>query len=162
MGSYVEDAEGPAPDAPALGPRIAKLSEDMLSMSTEALEIVIVDQEGKPLTASNEECRYFEGPWMHKYNGKYYLSYSTGTTHKLVYATGDNPMGPFTFQGTILPPVLGWTTHHSIVQFKDKWYLFYHDCSLSGGVDYKRCVKFAELTYNSDGTIRMIDPYPEK
>lgn len=161
-GSYVELAEGPAPDAPAIGPKVTKLSEDMLSMASEPLEISIVDQEGNPLTAGDEERRYFEGPWMHKYNGKYYLSYSTGTTHKLVYAIGDNPKGPFTFQGTILPPVMGWTTHHSIVQFREKWYLFYHDCSLSGGVDYKRCVKFAELTYNPDGTIRMIDPYPEK
>jgi len=27
----------------------------------------------------------------------------------------------------ILTPVLGWTTHHSIVEHKEKWWLFYHD-----------------------------------
>ncbi|MNJ73912.1 Xylosidase/arabinosidase [compost metagenome] len=68
-------------------------------------------------------------------------------------------MGPYVYKGTILTPVLGWTTHHSIVQFKDKWYLFYHDCSLSGGADNKRSVKFTELKYNEDGTIQTIDPY---
>lgn len=162
-GEFIENAaDGPSPDEPALGPRIARLSEDMLSLDSEVVEISIVDKEGKPLTAGDEDRRYFEGPWIHKYNNKYYLSYSTGSTHKLVYAIGDNPLGPYVFQGTILPPVIGWTTHHSIVQFQEKWYLFYHDCSLSGGVDYKRSVKYAELTYHSDGTIRMIDPYPNR
>lgn len=55
---------------------------------------------------------------MHKYNGKYYFSYSTGDTHRLCYAIGDNPYGPFTYQGVILTPVVGWTTHHAIVEYK--------------------------------------------
>jgi beta-xylosidase len=160
-GTYVEDAEGPAADAPAIGPRVAELSEDMLSFKQVPQEITIVDENGKPLTAGDEDRRYFEGPWMHKYNGKYYLSYSTGSTHKLVYAIGDSPTGPFEFKGTILTPVLGWTTHHSIVEFEGKWYLFYHDASLSGGVDHKRSVKFTELKYNEDGTIVTIE-YPVK
>lgn len=87
-------------------------------------------------------------------------SYSTGTTHKIVYAVGEDPYGPFTFKGTILTPVIGWTTHHSIVRYRDKWYLFYHDSSLSGGADNKRCVKMAELHYEADGSIRTIDPDP--
>ncbi|MGK9251099.1 glycoside hydrolase family 43 protein [Paenibacillus humicus] len=158
-GEFLADAEGPAPDAPALGPRVARLSDDMLSFQEPPSEVSIVDIDGRPILAGDEDRRYFEGPWMHKYNGKYYLSYSTGTTHKLVYAVGDNPCGPFTFQGTILNPVIGWTTHHSIVEFQGKWYLFYHDSSLSGGADNKRCVKFAELKYKEDGTIETIDPY---
>ncbi|MFB9276209.1 glycoside hydrolase family 43 protein [Cohnella cellulosilytica] len=158
-GEFVADAAGPAPDAPALGPRVAELSDDMLTFKETPREISIVDSSGRPLLAGDEDRRYFEGPWMHKYNGKYYLSYSTGSTHKLVYAIGDNPYGPFVFQGTILTPVIGWTTHHSIVEFQGKWYLFYHDSSLSGGADNKRCVKFTELKYNADGTIRTIEPY---
>ena len=71
--------------------------------------------------------------WMHKYNGKYYFSYSTGDTHFLCYAIGDNPYGPFTYKGVILTPVIGWTTHHSIVEYKGKWYLFHHDSVPSGG-----------------------------
>ncbi|GGG72155.1 glycoside hydrolase family 43 protein [Paenibacillus radicis (ex Gao et al. 2016)] len=158
-GEFIADAEGPAPNAPALGPRVAELSDDMLTFKEAPHEISIVDSSGQPILAGDEERRYFEGPWMHTYNGKYYLSYSTGSTHKLVYAIGDNPYGPFTFQGTILTPVVGWTTHHSIVQFQDRWYLFYHDSSLSGGADNKRCVKYTELKYNADGTIQTIDPY---
>ncbi|MFC0215789.1 glycoside hydrolase family 43 protein [Paenibacillus chartarius] len=158
-GTFEPDASGPAADAPALGPRVALLSDDMLSFQGEPQEISIIDENGNPIVAGDEERRYFEGPWVHKYNGLYYLSYSTGTTHKLVYAVSDNPLGPFTFKGTILTPVIGWTTHHSIVQFEDKWYLFYHDSSLSEGVNHKRCVKFCELHYNEDGTIQTIDPY---
>ncbi len=159
--SFKSDAEGPAADAPAIGPRVAELSDDMLSLKEIPQEIKIVDENGNPITAGDEDRRYFEGPWMHKYNGKYYLSYSTGTTHMLVYAVGDSPKGPFTYKGKILDPVIGWTTHHSIVEFKGKWYLFYHDSSMSGGVNHKRCVKFRELKYNADGTIIPMKPYED-
>lgn len=158
-GTFDENGTEPAVDKPALGPRVAELSDDMLTLKEAAQEISIVDEDGNPILAGDEERRYFEGPWMHKYNGYYYLSYSTGTTHYLVYAISKDPKGPFVYKGRILNPVIGWTTHHSIVQFKDKWYLFYHDSSLSGGVNHKRCVKFTELKYNEDGTIITIDPY---
>ena len=95
---------------------------------------------------------------MHKYHGTYYLSYSTGDTHYLVYATSDKPTGPFTFRGRILTPVLGWTTHHSIVEFGGRWWLYYHDASLSGGISYKRSVKVQELFYEPDGSIRAMSP----
>ena len=144
-GEFVENpAEIPA-DAKALGPQVAKLTDDMLQFADGPEEITIIDENGEPIKAGDEDRRYFEGPWMHKYNGKYYLSYSTGTTHYLVYAIGDSPKGPFTYQGRILEPVIGWTTHHSIVEYEGKWYLFYHDSSLSGGVNHRRCVKFREL-----------------
>ena len=79
-----------------------------------------MDEDGQPILAGDEEKRFFEGPWVHKHNGHYYLSYSTGTTHLLSYAMSKNPQGPFVYKGTILTPVLGWTTHHSIVEFEDK------------------------------------------
>ena len=152
-GKFVADpAEIPA-DAAALGPRVAKLSDDILHITETPMQITILDENGEPIKAGDEDRRYFEGPWMHKYNGKYYLSYSTGTTHYIVYATSDSPKGPFTYQGRILEPVIGWTTHHSIVEWNGKWYLFYHDSSLSGGINHRRCVKFRELKYDADGKI---------
>ncbi|MBU9723584.1 MULTISPECIES: glycoside hydrolase family 43 protein [Bacillaceae] len=156
-GTFKEDAEGPAPDQPALGPIVAEMSDDMLTFKEDPQEIKIVDEDGNPILAGDEERRFFEGPWVHKYNGLYYLSYSTGTTHLIAYAVSKDPMGPFTHKGTILTPVEGWTTHHSIVEFEGKWYLFYHDASLSGGVDHKRSVKFTEIKYNEDGTIQTLD-----
>ena len=160
-GEFVENpAEIPA-DAKALGPQVAKLTDDMLQFADGPEEITILDENGEPIKAGDEDRRYFEGPWMHKYNGKYYLSYSTGTTHYLVYAIGDSPKGPFTYQGRILEPVIGWTTHHSIVEYEGKWYLFYHDSSLSGGVNHRRCVKFRELKYDENGKIIPMKPYDE-
>lgn len=99
----------------------------MLTFGEEVKEIQILDKDGKPLLAGDHDRRFFEASWMHKYKDKYYFSYSTGDTHYLVYAIGDNPYGPFTYQGVILNPVLGWTTHHSIVEFNGHWYLFFHD-----------------------------------
>ena len=59
-----------------------------------------------------------------------------------------------------LQPVLGWTNHHSIVEFGGKWYIFYHDSQRSNGVSHLRNVKGPiELKYNDDGTIQAVDPY---
>jgi hypothetical protein len=143
-------------DVPALLPRVAKLSEDMRSFTSEIQDLAINGADGKLLPADDHERRFFEAAWMHKYNGKYYFSYSTGDTHFLAYATGDSPMGPFTYQGKILDPVQGWTTHHSIVEFKGKWYLFYHDTSLSNK-NHLRCVKVREILYDADGKIKLAD-----
>jgi hypothetical protein len=155
---YAEDNMEPTAHEPALGPRVAKLSADMKQFAEPPREVLIVDENGKPLLAGNHERRYFEGPWMHKHQGRYYLSYSTGDTHFLCYAVGDDPYGPFTYQGQILTPVVGWTTHHSIVEFDGRWWLYYHDSILSG-VTHLRSIKVAELHYDAQGRILTLHPY---
>ncbi len=151
--------EEPLPFEKALGPRVALLSDDMKQFEGTVREISIVDQQGMPLLAGDHERRFFEASWMHKYQGKYYFSYSTGNTHFICYAIGDNPYGPFIYQGRILSPVVGWTSHHSICAFGDKWYLFYHDSILSSGVTHLRSIKLTELTYDKAGKIQLIEPY---
>jgi hypothetical protein len=157
--TYSASSEEPADNEPALGPRIAKLTTDMKQFAETPREVLIVDEAGKPLRAGDHDRRFFEASWVHKYNGKYYFSYSTGNTHFLCYAMGDNPYGPFTYQGQILSPVIGWTTHHSICEFQGKWYLFYHDSILSGGVTHLRSVKVAEIQYDASGCIIPLKPY---
>jgi hypothetical protein len=147
----------PADNEPAISARLAKLSADMLQFAEEPRAVVIQDKDGKPLTNADNKRRFFEASWMHKYNGKYYFSYSTGDTHLLCYATGDNPYGPFTYQGVILTPVVGWTTHHSIAEFKGKWYLFHHDSVPSGGKTWLRSLKVTELEYDGNGAIKTIE-----
>lgn len=146
-------------DEPAIGPRMAMMSNDMLYFDERVRELQIVDENGKPLLGKDHDRRFFEAPWMHKYNGKYYLSYSTGDTHYICYATSGSPTGPFTYRGVVLKPVIGWTNHHSIIEFKGKWYLFYHDSSLSGGKTHLRSIKVMELKYNPDGSIVPMDAY---
>lgn len=147
----------PAATALALAPKMAKLSSDMRHFEAGVKDIQIVDSLGQPLLAGDRNRRFFEASWMHKYNGKYYFSYSTGDTHFIVYAIGNNPYGPFTYKGVILNPVQGWTTHHSIVEVDGKWYLFYHDTELSGKT-HLRNIKVTELYYRPDGSIETINP----
>lgn len=153
----IECGAEPADDEDALCAKVALLGDGMLEFAEEPKDIVILDEDGKPLKAGDHDRRYFEGPWMHKYKGKYYFSYSTGNTHKLCYAVGDSPYGPFTYKGVILTPVVGWTTHHSICQFQGKWYLFYHDSKPSGGKTWLRSVKVVELEYDNEGNILTLD-----
>lgn len=145
----------PEADEPALPSRVVKLSEDMLGFAEEPRPVVVLGADGKPLTAGDPH-RFFEASWMHKYKGKYYFSYSTGDTHLLCYAVGDNPYGPFVYQGVILTPVVGWTTHHSIAEYKGKWYLFHHDCVPSDGKTWLRSLKVVELEYDEDGKIQTV------
>ena len=143
----------------AFGPLVAKMSDDMRQFSESPKEVMILDENEVPLLAGDNDRRYFEGPWVHKYKDKYYLSYSTGDTHFICYAIGDNPMGPFKYAGRILEPVVGWTTHHSICEFNKKWYLFYHDSILSGGVTHLRSMKVTEIFYDDLGFISTVYPY---
>lgn len=161
-GKFDDSMSGPqepkGEGVPALLPRVGKLSEDMLSFVDGVHELEIRDESGTLLMADDHERRFFEAAWMHKYQGKYYFSYSTGDTHLIAYGIGDSPMGPFVYRGTVLGPVVGWTNHHSIVEFQDKWYIFYHDCTLSKGVDHLRSVKMREIMYDEQGSMHLASP----
>ena len=160
-GSYVATDVYPAKDQPAISAKVARLGDDMLALAESPRDVVLLDESGKPLVAADNGRRFFEGSWLHKYNGTYYFSYSTGDTHFIMYATGKSPYGPFTVRGKILEPVLGWTNHHSIVEFQGKWYLFYHDAQLSKGQTHLRNIKVTELKYRPDGSIETVDAYRE-
>ncbi|MBC8398288.1 MAG: glycoside hydrolase family 43 protein [Flavobacteriales bacterium] len=149
----------PNNEEPALLPFVAKMNDTLLEFSEKPKEVQILDEYGKLLLAGDNDRRFFEAAWLHKHNGKYYFSYSTGDTHYICYGIGDNPYGPFHYKGRILNPVVGWTSHHSICKIDGKSYLFYHDSSLSKGVTHLRCVKFKEIKYRSDGSIITLNPY---
>ncbi len=159
-GEYDLEGEEPADTEPALAPKVAKLSDDMLQFGESPRDVEIVDEDGNPILAGDHDRRFFEAAWLHKYNDKYYFSYSTGDTHFIAYGIGDSPYGPFTYQGVILEPVLGWTNHHSIVEFEGKWYLYYHDTEISGKT-YLRNIKMIELNHAEDGSIETIDAYED-
>nr|WP_229208019.1 glycoside hydrolase family 43 protein [Dyadobacter beijingensis] len=142
---------------PALTAKVARMKDDMLTFDETPKNVEILDENGKPLLAKDNDRRFFEGAWMHRFGDKYYFSYSTGDTHFLAYAVGSSPYGPFTYKGIIMKPVSGWTTHHSIVEFQGKWYIFYHDVELSGKT-HLRNIKVRMLTRGKDGSIQTIDP----
>ncbi len=158
-GAYKAADVYPAKDQPALSAKVARLGDDMVTLAEPPKDVVLLDEKGQALTAGDNGRRFFEASWLHKYKGTYYFSYSTGDTHFIMYATGTSPYGPFTVRGKILEPVLGWTNHHSIVEFKGKWYLFYHDAQTSNGQTHLRNIKVTELKYRDDGSIVTVDAY---
>ncbi len=145
-------------DKPALSAQVVRLGDDMKSFAEPTRNVQILDEKGKPVLGGDHDRRFFEASWMYKRGDTYYFTYSTGDTHFLNYATGDNPYGPFTYRGHFLLPVQGWTTHHSIVDWNGKTWLFYADNQLSGK-NQLRNVKVTELHFNPDGTIQQIDPF---
>ncbi|MEO6548679.1 MAG: family 43 glycosylhydrolase [Ferruginibacter sp.] len=129
----------------------AKLKSDMLSLDGEVKTLGVLPTKGLK-----------EGPYMFERNGKYYLTYPhvENKTERLEYAIGDNPLGPFTLAGTIMDesPSGCWTNHHSIIQYKQQWYLFYHNNDYSPKFDKARSVRADSLFFNSDGTIKKVIP----
>ena len=69
-------------------------------------------------------------------------------------------MGPFEFKGIIMDesPTGCWTNHHSLVEYKDQWYLFYHHNDYSPEFDKNRSARVDSLFFNPDGTIQKVTP----
>jgi hypothetical protein len=99
-----------------------------------------------------------ESAWVHKRNGIYYLSYSTGWPGPIQYSTSSSPMGPWTFKGTILANQNINTNHQGILNYNGQWFLFYQKGAISGWSNYRRNVAIDCLYYNADGTIQQVVP----
>lgn len=132
------------------GLNVAKLKDNMTELASE------------PVLVADVEDGFKEGPFAFKHNGKYYLTYPwvKDKTECLAYAMSDNPMGPFEYKGIIMEqsPTGCWTNHHSLVEYKGQWYLFYHHNDYSPEFDKNRSVRVDSLTFNPDGTIQLVTP----
>lgn len=104
--------------------------------------------------------RQAEGPFAFEANGWYYLTYPyvRENTEVLGYAMSKNPMGPYEYKGLIMAeqPNGCWTNHHSIINYKGQWYLFYHHNYLSPNDDKRRSACIEKLYFNADGTIQEV------
>lgn len=129
----------------------AKLKENMTELETEPLILEQLPTKGLK-----------EGPYLFERNGIYYMTYPhvENKIERLEYATAKSPLGPFTFAGVIMDesPTGCWTNHHSIINFKKQWYLFYHHNDLSPGFDKNRSIRADSLFFEGDGTIRKVVP----
>jgi beta-xylosidase len=123
--------------------------------------MIEIDGEIKKIDLPN----YTEGPWLHKRGDMYYLTYAAfahqGQWEKICYATAPKITGPWTYQGILTDQAKNsYTIHPGIVQFKDQWYLFYHNATLTlngeTGALGRRSVCVEYLYYNPDGTIQTI------
>jgi GH43 family beta-xylosidase len=129
----------------------AKLKENMLELASDPVQINELPDKGLK-----------EGPFVFERDGKYYFTFPwvQDKTEILAYAMGTNPLGPFEMKGVIMDqsPTGCWTNHHSIIEYKDQWYLFYHHNDLSPHFDKNRSVRADSLHFNADGTIRKVIP----
>lgn len=124
----------------------AKLKDNMIEIDGDVKRI---DFEG---------FKFTEAPWIHKHNGKYYLSYATEFPEKIAYAMADKIDGPYEYKG-ILNEIAGNsnTNHQAIVEFKNQWYFIYHNGGINtDGSSYSRSVCIDPMFYNPDGTIKRI------
>jgi len=109
---------------------------------------------------------YTEGPWLHKRNGIYYLTYPAfahqGFSERICYATAKNITGPWTYRGILTGAAKNsYTIHPGIIDFKGQSYFFYHFAGLTlpdgqSGAVGRRAVCAEYLYYNPDGTIQPI------
>lgn len=132
--------------------RGAKLQADMKAIEGEAQQM-----QGLPEG-------FKEGPYAFKRNGLYYLTFpwvrKEGGTETLAYAVSRQPLGPWEFKGLIMAEHTNrcWTNHHSIIQYRGEWLLFYHQNDYSPSFDKLRSAHIDRLTFNSDGTIQEVKP----
>ncbi|UMB54126.1 family 43 glycosylhydrolase [Lutibacter sp. A64] len=121
-------------------PKVALLKDNLLELAE------------KPRVIEYGYKNFFEASYMHKRNGIYYFSYNAGLGG--FYAMGDNPYGPFEYKGSINPKQQ--QDHHSIIEYKDQDYFFYHIRDWNGGTKFRRNTCIEYLYYNEDGTIKEI------
>jgi hypothetical protein len=130
---------------------VAKLKDNMVELDSPTQKIQNLPAAG-----------LIEGPFAFERNGIYYLTYPhvANKIERLEYAMGKSPTGPFTVTGVIMDESASgcWTNHHSLVEYKGQWYLFYHDKDLSPEFDKNRSIKADYLSFNEDGTIKKVIP----
>jgi hypothetical protein len=160
-----------------MGIRGAKLKDNLLEVDGELQEVKFPDRKDEngntikmpAMKIAGKEMKglpegFKEGPFAFKHNGKYYLTFpwvrKENGTETLAYAMSDSPLGPWTFKGIIMEEHANgcWTNHHSIVNYKGQWYLFYHRNDYSPKFDKNRSVCIDKLSFNADGSIQEVKP----
>ncbi|MEH7376655.1 family 43 glycosylhydrolase [Neobacillus drentensis] len=137
-------------------PYYAKLKPNMIEL----------DGDIQKVTINNLKGGFTEAPWIHKRNGKYYLSFAHNWPEGLAYAMSESPTGPWEYKGMLMDPFTSDpndknnsnTSHQSIIDFKGKSYIIYHTAALPTGSSYRRSVSIDRLYYNPDGTIKKVVP----
>lgn len=160
--SYIEGVQGIDPN-----PFIDKDGQAYLywgggeKLYASKLKDNMVELASEPQVVTKLPKKYKEGSYVFERNGIYYFTFPNviSKLESLVYATGDNPLGPFTYQGVIMDETPGcWTNHHSIIEYEGQWYLFYHQNELSPETDKRRSIRADKLFFQEDGSIMKVSP----
>jgi arabinoxylan arabinofuranohydrolase len=142
-----------------------KLNQDMISFDTSignkgVVKVPLTEEAfGKRNGDPKRATLYEEGPWFYRRNNLYYMVYAaSGIPENICYATSTNAIGPWTFQGVIMPTQgSSFTDHSGVIDYKGHSYFFYHNGALPGGGGFTRSVCVEEFKYNPDGTFPTIN-----
>jgi GH43 family beta-xylosidase len=155
-----------------------EMSSDLRSIKGEP---VLLSAPTEPYERKSTDVGVYwnEAPWLHKYNNKYYLFYSTNNYnsmyYNLAYSTSDSPLGPFTkysqnpiaqTDGLFPSSALRGLGHNSIVSSPDGSELFITYCpnqadGSSGSASVPEENKgsfFNRMGFRSDGTVYVNGP----
>jgi len=126
---------------------VAEMADDLLSVQGEFYRMDMGGYEPK-----------MEGPWVFKRNGIYYFTMPENN-RMLSYFMGLSPKGPWKYQGVIMDAEGESNNHHSIVEFKGQWILFYHRwLNIDSACNQKQRHVCAEyLHFNDNGTIIKVE-----
>ena len=154
---------GGVPDGQQANPgtiRCVQLGDDMISIV------------GEPQTI--DAPYVFEDSGINRIGDKYYYSYCSNwntngnpygmESGAIQYMISDHPLGPYTYVGQVFPNQgkffgLYGNNHHSIVCFRDEYYLLYHNRPVEkamGITGNYRSPQIDRLTVNADGTLGTV------
>lgn len=111
---------------------------------------------------TEKEHGFHEGACIRKRGGRYYLIYcdiSRGRATCLSYAVSESPLGPFAKGGVIIDndgcSPENWNNHGSIVEFRGRWYVFYHRASQGGHFSRRVCVE--PIAFDAGGRLAEVE-----
>ena len=143
---------------------IARLNEDMISLAEPPRKIEISNPHGPyNQDGTNTEKLTDDKPFLHYYNGKYYLSWGS------FYAMADNVYGPYDYTGSIIeqesfapgydsptwPNGFKQGRHGSFFEWHNQWYFAYCDISQTGN-RYFRDTFISYVHYKENGEMALI------
>ena len=130
---------------------MAELNHDLRSVKVDTITDLSGSLEG------------YEGPFMHKHDDTYYLTYpaldNEQWPQRMCFATAKSPLGPYVAGGVFIPEYPGnsGTIHGSMVEFKGQWYAFYHSAWVSGR-STSRSMMIDKFFYGPAGEILPFEP----
>lgn len=133
---------------------IAKMKDNMTEIDGD-IKTIRINGVTTPADPQAGAPQYTEAPWIHKYNGVYYLSFAIGFPEKIGYAVSDNIYGPYEYKGIINELAGNCNTNHQAIVEKDgKWFFIYHNggADVNGG-SFRRSVCIDEMKYDDKGNI---------
>lgn len=137
---------------------MARLNEDMISLAEEPRKVQINNPVGPYGEGTTDDK-----PYLHKYDGRYYLSWGA------FYAMSDNLYGPYDYKGTVMNeqsfapgyaaptwphgPLQG--RHGSFFKWNTQWYFAYCDMSQTGNRRF-RDTFISYVHYRENGEIAPV------